>query len=507
MACDGSQHLIAQTTRGGRIGERVASVPRWRYREYGERLALVASGVCPNFLYGDPLLYTLRVSTRYDEPTALFCKYCLWEHIVYNGRNYIMDPLTGWWEQDFEYCYCIYLDRCGCLLRMGIPYFVQGSFELHICDVCSNNGIFDMEERYAGFANIICQAAFRPLRALVVFWRGQSDSKKLHTLGQFLRMKDWLRLRLLKRMAVPGSPSCLHHVVDTIAWLAEKKTCLANALNLFSTWGKYSHPDCGRIWYFNSETEETFFEDDPGLWSVYVTPGDGRRWWWYESGRKRWFYDDEADHWSLRLKHPINECLVKTFPMEAVRSRRLRVRNASNGEELLVPRPFNHVDRGTTIKDVFAAVSRALPWPHEFMQLLIGDKAFDFPHRLDKQEHLDTLLMSLISSSGFERLSDVIPEITVSYLRWIPTDFRAPDAEGYCLCNFGGCCTVCNVPSNQICGGCGNNGCCRTGSCGCDCCCEGYKDFQPQRRCPILGCRPEWAQNGVSHGLASSDEI
>ena len=236
MACDGSQHLIAETTRGGRIGERVASVPRWRYREYGERCALVASGVCPNFLYGDPLLYTLRVSTRYDEPTALFCKYCLWEHIVYNGRNYIMDPLTGWWEQDFEYCYCIYLDRCGCLLRMGIPYFVQGSFELHICDVCSNNGIFDMEERYAGFADIICQAAFRPLRALVVFWRGQSDSKKLHTLGQFLRMKDWLRLRLLKRMAVPGSPSCLHHVVDTIAWLAEKKTCLANALNLFSTW-------------------------------------------------------------------------------------------------------------------------------------------------------------------------------------------------------------------------------------------------------------------------------
>lgn len=196
--------------------------------------------------------------------------------------------------------------------------------------------------------------------------------------------------------------------------------------------------------------------------------------------------------------------------MEAFCSPRLRVRNATNGEELLslrdhsyfVPRPFDLVTRSTTIKDVFEAVCRALPWEPEFMQLLIGDKAYDFPRLLSKQKHLNTLVMSLISSSGFEGLSDVTHEIAVFYHLRMPTDFQAPDAQGYCLCNFGGCCTLCNVPSNQICRGCGNNGCCRAGNCDCDCCCDKFKDFQPQRRCPILGCRPEWAVSPAS----STDE-
>jgi len=60
-------------------------------------------------------------------------------------------------------------------------------------------------------------------------------------------------------------------------------------------WQKYTEPGSGRIWFWNSETEDTFFEDEPAPWCLYVTTS-GRQWWWHESGQKPWFYDDEADH-------------------------------------------------------------------------------------------------------------------------------------------------------------------------------------------------------------------
>ena len=181
---------------------------------------------------------------------------------------------------------------------------------------------------------------------------------------------------------------------------------------------------------------------------------------------------------------------------------RLRVRNLTNTEETLsllnhkyaVPRNFDHVTRATTIKEVFEAVSRALLWPCAFMQLVIGDKAYDFPRLLRKQMDLKTFVMSEISSSGCEELSDSNHEITVFYFRWMPTDFRVPESQGYCFCNFGGCCKQCNVPSNQVCWACGNTGCCRSGNCSCDNCHVEFKDFQTQGRCPILGCRPWWAE-------------
>ncbi len=123
----------------------------------------------------------------------------------------------------------------------------------------------------------------------------------------------------------------------------------------------------------------------------------------------------------------------------------------------------------------------------EFLILSIGENT----NQWSEQQHLDILVMTLIPSSGSQRLSDVSYDFTYDY--WLPDNFQAPDAQGYCLCNFGGCCRLCLVPGDGPCWGCGNNGCCRCVECGCSCCESPEGIHLLERRCPIVGCRPEWA--------------
>ena len=181
---------------------------------------------------------------------------------------------------------------------------------------------------------------------------------------------------------------------------------------------------------------------------------------------------------------------------------RLRVYAALDGKELHMldtryanPRPFKYVSPSTRIMDVFSAVCKTLQWPAEFMILIIGSNTYKWPRLLSEQQHLQILVTTLITSSGFQRLSGVSCNFT--YLRWVPDNFQAHDARGYCLCIFGGCCRLCFVPGDGICWGCGNNGCCRSVNCGCYCC-KSPKGFHPERRCPIAGCRPEWADGGLT---------
>ena len=177
---------------------------------------------------------------------------------------------------------------------------------------------------------------------------------------------------------------------------------------------------------------------------------------------------------------------------------RLRVR-ALDGEELdmldtsyAIPRPFKFVSRSTTIKDVFSACCKTLQWPEEFMILENGGNTYEWPRLTREQEHLYTLVTTLTPSSGSQGLSDVSYDFT--FLRRVPDNFQAPGARGFCLCHFGGCCRLCFVPSNRPCWGCGNNGCCRSANCGCSCC-ESPRGIDPERRCPLMGCRPEWADD------------
>jgi len=59
-------------------------------------------------------------------------------------------------------------------------------------------------------------------------------------------------------------------------------------------WNRYAAPHSGRIWFWNHNTEECFFADESGPWSVYTAP-NGRRWWWHARGD--WFYEDLANTW------------------------------------------------------------------------------------------------------------------------------------------------------------------------------------------------------------------
>ena len=88
--------------------------------------------------------------------------------------------------------------------------------------------------------------------------------------------------------------------------------------------------------------------------------------------------------------------------------------------------------------------------------------------------------------------------------------------EGLCVCDFGGCCRRCRVPSDFVCEGCGNRGECRSGECGHECCrlmwfvCEDRTEAgdvllqagdvlseagDGLSFCAIQGCQPRWASD------------
>ena len=150
-----------------------------------------------------------------------------------------------------------------------------------------------------------------------------------------------------------------------------------------------------------------------------------------------------------------------------------------------IPRPFDYVTEDDTLGDVFEALSKAAHWPLEWMQVMIGDHRFEWPRLLRHQEHLRVSVMHYAAPNADEIIATVVSNL--------PDNFQDPTAQGYCLCDFGGCCTLRNAPSCEVCAGCGNNGCCRCAKCG-HVCCEVIGDgFQPRYLCPIAGCKPKWA--------------
>ena len=191
-------------------------------------------------------------------------------------------------------------------------------------------------------------------------------------------------------------------------------------------------------------------------------------------------------------------CMERTISLRS-RSRsqsvrkRLRCYNM-NGELLnlfdhsyVIPRPFDFVSERRTLGEVFEAVSKCAQWPLEWIRLIIGDHQFEWPRLRRLQDHLRAPVMCYVNPD--------VAEIVATVNFRFPDNFHDSAAPGYCLCDFGGCCTLCNVPSCEICPGCGNNGCCRSDSCGHDCCAAVARgdSFQPRYLCPMSGCRPWWA--------------
>jgi hypothetical protein len=168
---------------------------------------------------------------------------------------------------------------------------------------------------------------------------------------------------------------------------------------------------------------------------------------------------------------------------------RIRLVRAFSSTEVKLPHVSTRVHEHTPLEWFLPYVAKAVEWPVDYIAL----HAFGATAR---QRHKSrgwpaTLLHDLAGAAGHQgRIITVAVELLPP-----PAVYSGPAG---CICDFGGCCRLCFVPSTGGCVGCGNNGCCRSGDCGHPCC-ESLVDGWPpggtdgrDRRCDRLGCRPWW---------------
>ena len=133
---------------------------------------------------------------HYADGTILACKYCRWEAGKYDGRNYIRDPISGWWETDPGICRCIYFGHCGGLFLTDKTFFVAGTLRLHRCDIPRKHGVQDFDDCSWMWKYVITVGACRRIfSGAINHWRCRKHEKNKDALGFFLSMREWVRLR------------------------------------------------------------------------------------------------------------------------------------------------------------------------------------------------------------------------------------------------------------------------------------------------------------------------
>eukprot|EP00929_Paragymnodinium_shiwhaense_P031242 TRINITY_DN17548_c0_g1_i5.p1 TRINITY_DN17548_c0_g1~~TRINITY_DN17548_c0_g1_i5.p1 ORF type:complete len:826 (+),score=180.67 TRINITY_DN17548_c0_g1_i5:102-2579(+) len=58
-------------------------------------------------------------------------------------------------------------------------------------------------------------------------------------------------------------------------------------------WERYKDPGTGGFWWYNNETEQHFFEADPGPWMQYIADEVSKRKWWWNSETEDYFFEPE----------------------------------------------------------------------------------------------------------------------------------------------------------------------------------------------------------------------
>ena len=162
---------------------------------------------------------------------------------------------------------------------------------------------------------------------------------------------------------------------------------------------------------------------------------------------------------------------------------RVRFRYATTGEVIplsshIATKVYSHCP----VEWYFDAVSTALDWPTSHISFMVTDnchKRHVLKHFIRKVLCSNTLLTDLQCDTEKVVWVDVVKEAS-------PKDYSGLCR---CACDFGSCCQLCMVPSCRECDGCGNNGCCRTGDCGHNCC-EQAEIVDANRLCPYSGCSP-----------------
>ena len=192
------------------------SMSGWRERERGEWLNIIRP-IPPGLLRHDPYLWLFI--QREDGTTYLVCKFCRWRHIEFNGRHYIQDPVTNWYDFDDECCYCRVFDARGFRVQDGTLFFARdrqapGQLRLRTCDYATRSWIRDLDETLHHPSACLAQAAFRPLRALILCRRRQYHAQKAHPLARFVSVIDWLCVPRLNKIAMRASLSA-----GPIPWL------------------------------------------------------------------------------------------------------------------------------------------------------------------------------------------------------------------------------------------------------------------------------------------------
>ena len=185
-------------------------------------------------------------------------------------------------------------------------------------------------------------------------------------------------------------------------------------------------------------------------------------------------YQQSNDSGQRRTMQPRRQYVWKTQG----NPRRFEVRNSLTGEEIILPRCSTKVHENTTLEWLLPQVAEVLAWRVSHVKLTVGQITVAYVHRIGART--ETFLKDC-------------PTCGTGVLSILATKMPRPEvfSATVCLCDFGGCCRECNVPADCPCVGCGNNGCCRSGSCGHDCCKRSQNGFTD--RCSIPGCRQHWA--------------
>ena len=149
-----------------------------------------------------------------DGGSVLCCRYCRWYGGTYGGRNYIVDPLSGWWEDDPMICRCIYFDRCGSQITRDTRFFARGTERVHMCDYPMIMGVSDVDQDFFAWSDIIAQRSFRRLASVgVPRWR----RRRADSIGRFLRLRELCRLRMCAKTGTQNSEFNLCWLVG-VAW-------------------------------------------------------------------------------------------------------------------------------------------------------------------------------------------------------------------------------------------------------------------------------------------------
>ena len=157
----------------------------------------------------------------------------------------------------------------------------------------------------------------------------------------------------------------------------------------------------------------------------------------------------------------------------------LRFSLAITGGEIRLPNVSMRVRTETYLEWFLRYVARVVNWPISHSRLHVYDKTVQH----DSRGITRTMLLALAKIHGQAEHEPI--HVMVERL---PPPTRL--GSGICICDFGGCCCLCHVPSNIVCEGCGNNGCCRSGNCDHECCAARVGAADVELFCGIQGCRP-----------------